>query len=92
MTLSATFADPGSSGDEFPLNRADPAYAETADGRFSCAYTGRHDHGELPPQRRDEGGHERTLRYIRWARGAAAAHLTGADAAEKRARLAPASS
>ena len=52
---------------EFPMNKSDPAFGETSDGKFSCAYSGRHDHGELPPQRRDVD-HEHTLQFIEWAR------------------------
>ena len=56
---------------DFPGNQADPQYAakdaEIDQAKYGCSYTGRHDHGQLPPQTRGSP-HEDTLRFLEQAR------------------------
>lgn len=70
-------------GDSFPGNETDsqfhttlPAASSSASSaldasKYSCSYTGTHDHGKLPEQSRANPAHESTLRFLAQARVAA---------------------
>ncbi|KAH9257652.1 hypothetical protein BASA81_004101 [Batrachochytrium salamandrivorans] len=66
-------------GDSFPGNDTDsqfhttlpPASAALDLSKYSCSYTGTHDHGKLPEQSRANPAHESTLRFLAQARLAA---------------------
>jgi hypothetical protein len=82
FTEASVVLDPS----EFPGNHADPQYAakEAAldQSKYGCAYTGRHDHGPLPPQRRSSP-HEATLRFLEQARKAVGDELNVQSKAAK---------
>ena len=56
---------------EFPGNLTDPQFAaeqvENHGPKFSCSYSGKHDNGDLPPQKRGSL-HEKTLLFLQQAR------------------------
>jgi hypothetical protein len=67
--------------ESFPGNETDPQYVTSLLGntneqqqqqsldmnKYGCAYTGRHDHGPLPEQKRNPD-HEKTLKFLEQAR------------------------
>jgi len=58
---------------DFPGNESDPQFAakevQLDKLKYGCGYTGRHDHGALPEQKRGSP-HEDTLRFLDQARKA----------------------
>lgn len=62
----------------FPGNKADRQFAaeeaKVDQLLYSCAYTGKHDHGDLPPQKRG-APHEETLLFLQEARRSCAEYL-----------------
>jgi hypothetical protein len=68
----------------FPGNRSDEQFVKqtSKDSRFSCEYTGRHDGGALPEQRRHPG-HLATLTFLEQAREAATNELVKLMSAQK---------
>lgn len=70
----------------FPGNQADPQYAakeaELDQNKYGCSYTGRHDHGPLPAQKRGSPN-EATLRFLEQARKAVGDELSAQTKASK---------
>jgi len=74
--------------DHFPGNESDVQFAAKLDGeldkaKYGCAYTGRHDHGTLPPQKRGSP-HEETLLFLEQARNRVAEHILSMKASDNK--------
>lgn len=69
-----TMLQQDSEAGEFPGNSTDSQFHSTTDNKdqdmskYSCSYTGKHDHGDLHAQQRSATVHEPTLQFLAQAR------------------------